>query len=324
MKAKRKQSLLHNEKIGHFIALSFFVFIGYLLYVASANMNYVWKWTSVPQYFAYEEVTELEAKLDGVLIKENNLYYIQNSQNENILIKELNDDFKFDYKLGENLYEGDLIATKKEMKAGPILQGLSVTLKISFFAALITISLAIIVSTMKLSSYIFLRDIATVYITVIRGTPLLVQIFLFYFIVANIFTLDRFVAGFLSLGIFYGAYMAEVLRGAIQSISKGQMEAAKSLGISYFSAMRYIILPQALKRALPTLVGEVISLVKDSSLVSVIAITDLTKVGREIVANTFSPFETWIVIAIVYLSLTSILSYIGHILEKRMASQGGM
>ena len=324
MKPKRKQSLLHNEKIGHFIALSFFVFIGYLLYVASANMNYVWKWTSVPQYFAYEEITELEAKLDGVLIKENNLYYIQNSQNENILIKELNDDFKFDYKLGENLYEGDLIATKKEMKAGPILQGLSVTLKISFFAALITISLAIIVSTMKLSSYIFLRDIATVYITVIRGTPLLVQIFLFYFIVANIFTLDRFVAGFLSLGIFYGAYMAEVLRGAIQSISKGQMEAAKSLGISYFSAMRYIILPQALKRALPTLVGEVISLVKDSSLVSVIAITDLTKVGREIVANTFSPFETWIVIAIVYLSLTSILSYIGHILEKRMASQGGM
>jgi polar amino acid transport system permease protein len=319
----KEKSFLHNEKIGHFIALSFFIFIGYLLYIASSNMNYVWKWTRVPQYFVYEEITEIEAKLDGILVKKNNLYYI-NNKNKDTLLKDLNDDFKFDYKLLESVYEGDLIATKKEIKAGPILQGLSVTLQVSFFAALITISLAMIVSIMKLSSYVFLRDIATVYITVIRGTPLLVQIFLFYFIIANMFTLDRFVAGFLSLGIFYGAYMAEVLRGAIQSISKGQMEASRSLGIPYFSAMRYIILPQALKRALPTLVGEIISLVKDSSLVSVIAITDLTKVGREIVSNTFSPFETWIVIAIVYLSLTSILSYIGHRLEKRMASQGGM
>jgi polar amino acid transport system permease protein len=151
-----------------------------------------------------------------------------------------------------------------------------------------------------------------------------VQIFLFYFIVANIFNLDRTVAGFLSLGIFYGAYMAEVLRGAIQSIDKGQQEAATSLGISYFQAMKHIIMPQALKRALPTLIGEVISLVKDSSLVSIIAITDLTKVGREIVANTFSPFETWIVIALVYLSLTSVLSYLGHKLEQKMASKGGM
>lgn len=320
----KKTPLLQNEKIGHIIALSFFVLLGYSLYIASMNMNYVWKWTSVPQYFAYTEVTELEAKLDGVLVKKNNLYYLKNNDKQDILIKDLNDDFKFDYVLGENIYEGDLIATKQELKAGPILQGLSVTLKISFFALLITISLSMIVATMKLSSYVFLKDIATVYITVVRGTPLLVQIFLFYFIVANIFTLDRFVAGFLSLGIFYGAYMAEVLRGAIQSINKGQMEAAKSLGISYFSAMRHIILPQAFKRALPTLVGEVISLVKDSSLVSVIAITDLTKVGREIVANTFSPFETWIVIAIVYLSLTSVLSYIGYRLEKKLASQGGM
>ena len=177
---------------------------------------------------------------------------------------------------------------------------------------------------MKLSSYQFLKDIATVYITIVRGTPLLVQIFLFYFIVANIFELDRFVAGVLALGIFFGAYMAEILRGAIQSIDKGQLEAANSLGITKFQAMRYIILPQAFKRALPTLVGEMIALIKDSSLVSVISITDLTKVGKEIVANTFSPFETWIVIALVYLSITSVLSYVGHKLEKRMAEKGGM
>ena len=88
--------------------------------------------------------------------------------------------------------------------------------------------------------------------------------------------------------------------------------------------MRHIILPQAFKRALPTLVGEMIALVKDSSLVSVISITDLTKVGKEIVANTFSPFETWIVIALLYLCMTSTISYVGHRIEKRMALKGGI
>jgi polar amino acid transport system permease protein len=321
--SKRKQPILKNNLVGHFIAVLFFIGIGFFFYNAAANMNYIWKWNSVPQYFLYEEITEIEAKADGKLIIEDNKYYIQ-QDTENILIEDLTKDFKFDYAIGEDLYEGDLIATNKETKAGPILKGLLVTLKISFFALLVTISMAIVLAMMKLSSYGFLRDIATVYITIVRGTPLLVQIFLFYFIVANIFELDREVAGFLSLGMFYAAYMAEVLRGAIQSIDKGQMEAATSLGISYFQAMRHIIMPQALKRALPTLVGEVISLVKDSSLVSIIAITDLTKVGREIVANTFSPFETWIVIAMVYLCLTFTLSYFGHKLEKRMQEKGGM
>jgi len=321
---KKKLPILKNEKVGHLIALLFFSIVAYSLYIASINMNYIWKWNSVPQYFVYEEITQIEAKDDGILIQKDNQYFIQNNQKENILIENLNKDYKFDYEIGENVYEGDLIATYKQMKAGPILKGLWVTLKISFFAAIVTIFLGVVTSMMKLSSYVFLKDIATVYITIIRGTPLLVQIFLFYFIVANIFNLDRFVAGFLSLGIFYGAYMAEVLRGAIQSIDKGQMEASLSLGMSHFQAMRKIILPQAIKRALPTLIGEIISLVKDSSLVSIIAITDLTKVGREIVANTFSPFETWIVIALVYLSLTFTLSYIGSKLEKKMASQGGM
>lgn len=177
---------------------------------------------------------------------------------------------------------------------------------------------------MRLSSYQFLNDISAVYITIIRGTPLLVQIFIFYFVIATIFEIDRFLAGALSLGIFFGAYIAEVLRGAIQSIDIGQQEAAKSLGFNYLQTMRLIIIPQALKRALPTLVGEMISLVKDSSLVSVIAITDLTRVGREIVSNTFSPFETWIVIAGMYLCLTAILSYLGHKLENKMKKEGGM
>lgn len=318
----KKQSWTQNKNIGHLIALCFYVVIGYFFYVAASNMNYVWKWNSVPKYFAYEEVTNIEAPIDGKLVLENGVYFIQGEDTAEL--KNLDSSFSFNYQVGDNVYQYDYIATKTQTKAGPILNGLWVTLKISFFSAILTFIIGIIVAFMKLSHLSFLRSIATVYITIVRGTPLLVQIFLFYFIVANIFELERFVAGVLSLGIFFGAYMAEILRGAIQSIDKGQLEAARSLGITNFQAMRYIILPQAFKRALPTLVGEMIALVKDSSLVSVISITDLTKVGKEIVANTFSPFETWIVVALLYLCITSILSFIGHRIEKRMHAKGGM
>ena len=320
--AKKHQSLAQNKNVGHLIALCFYIAVGYFLYIAASNMNYIWKWNSIPDYFVYTETKTVEAPANGKLIVQDGIYYLENSD-ERVKLN-LDASYKFSYVLGEDVYEGDYIATKSQKKTGPILNGLWITLKISFFAAILTFIIGTIVAFMKLSSYQFLKDIATVYITIVRGTPLLVQIFLFYFIVANIFELDRFVAGVLALGIFFGAYMAEILRGAIQSIDKGQLEAANSLGISKFQAMRHIILPQAFKRALPTLVGEMIALVKDSSLVSVISITDLTKVGKEIVANTFSPFETWIVIALVYLSITSVLSYIGHRLEKNMASKGGI
>jgi len=318
----KKEAFLQNKNVGHVIAFLFYVAIGYFFYLAAANMNYVWKWNSVPKYFVYEEMINIEAPANGVLVEQNGKYFVQGD--EKVQIDQLDSTYNFDYEVGEDVYSGDYIASKSVTKMGPILNGLWVTLKISFFAAILTLIIGIVLAFMKLSSYQFLKDIATVYITVIRGTPLLVQIFLFYFIIANIFELERFVAGVLSLGIFFGAYMAEILRGAIQSIDKGQLEAAKSLGITKFQAMRYIILPQAFKRALPTLVGEMISLVKDSSLVSVISITDLTKVGKEIVANTFSPFETWIVVALLYLSITSILSFIGHRLEKKMALKGGI
>lgn len=320
--SKKHQSLAQNKNLGHLIALMFYITVGYFLYIAASNMNYVWKWNSIPDYFVYTEIKTVEAPVDGKLAVEDGIYYIQSNDDKTKL--NLDSTYKFSYNVGEDVYQGDALAKKSEKKIGPVLSGLWVTLKISFFAAILTFVIGVLVALMKLSTYQFLKDIATVYITIVRGTPLLVQIFLFYFIVANIFELDRFVAGVLALGIFFGAYMAEVLRGAIQSIDKGQIEAANSLGISKFQAMRYIILPQAFKRALPTLVGEMIALVKDSSLVSVISITDLTKVGKEIVSNTFSPFETWIVIALVYLTITSTMSYIGHKLEKKMAAKGGM
>lgn len=285
-------------------------------------MNYIWKWNSVPKYFAYEKESTIQAPFDGKVILKNGIIEIKGSKG----VK----DFKVSkgYKIlvdnNDDVYQDDDLASYTTWKPGPLMNGLFVTLKISGVALVIAFFLASFLAFMRISNYQFLKDIATFYIAVIRGTPLLVQIFIFYFIIATIFNIERFYAGAISLGLFYGAYIAEVLRGAIQSIDKGQTEAAKSLGMNYVQTMANIVMPQAFKRALPALVGEMIALVKDSSLVSVISITDLTKVGREIVANTFSPFETWLVVAMIYFSITFSLSIIGRRLENRMKKQGGM
>jgi len=320
--AKGKQTLLHNKAFGHVVAVAFYVAFGYLLFTAASNMNYIWKWTSVPKYFAYEKVEIIPAPLDGTIQVRGSALIIHGRDDSKEI--EIDKSYSLTVKDGDSVYENDAIAKKASMQIGPLLEGLLVTLEISGLAAILAFSIGSLLAFMRISSYQFLKDIATVYIAIIRGTPLLVQIFIFYFIIATIFELERFLAGAISLGLFFGAYIAEVLRGAIQSIDKGQYEAAKSLGMNYTQTMIYIIMPQALKRALPTLVGEMIALVKDSSLVSVISITDLTKVGREIVANTFSPFETWLIIAAVYFAITFLLSVLGHKIEMKMKKQGGM
>ncbi len=319
--ARKKESLLKNKTFGHILAGGFYFLLLYALYIAATHMNYIWKWNSVPKYFAYEKKIELDAPFDGVVHIKGDKIVIVDSDGQKKEIK--TDGYKIDVKDGDEVYEGDTLAYKTKWTAGPLLQGLFVTLEISLYAAILAFVIGWILTFMRISGYQFLDDIATVYITIIRGTPLLVQIFIFYFIIATIFNLERFVAGAASLGLFYGAYIAEILRGAIQSVDKGQTEASKSLGMNYIQTMGYIIMPQALKRALPALVGEIIALVKDSSLVSVISITDLTKVGREIVANTFSPFETWLIVAAMYFSITFTLAVIGHRYEKKLKAKGG-
>jgi len=323
MPKQHHHSILKNKTFGHVLAVLFFIGVGYLFFTAASNMNYIWKWTSVPKYFAYEKVITEDAPFDGVVSIQGDKLTIQSNDGEEHTIS-LAGEFSPTVADGDVVFMYDTVASTTQWTAGPLLMGLKVTLQISAISALLALIIGTIVAFMRMSSYQFFNDIGAVYVTIIRGTPLLVQIFIFYFIIATIFELDRFLAGAMSLGIFFGGYIAEVLRGAIQSIDKGQYEAAKSLGMNYAQTMTFIIMPQALKRALPTLVGEMIALVKDSSLVSVISITDLTKVGREIVANTFSPFETWLIIAGMYFSITAILSYVGHRIEKRMRKQGGM
>ena len=320
---KHRPSLLESPGFGKIGAALFYMILALGLFLAATKMNYSWKWNSVPKYFAYEKVETIPADFDGTVKVEGNRLILIGNDGEKKSI-ELPKGYAPAVSDGEEVYEGDALAEAKHWVPGPLVNGLIVTLKVSGLGALLAFAIAILLAFMRISKYPVLQYIASAYITVIRGTPLLVQIFIFYFIIATIFEMPRFYAGAMSLGLFYGAYIAEVLRGAIQSIDRGQYEAAKSLGMNYAQTMTYIIMPQALKRALPALVGELIALVKDSSLVSVISITDLTKVGREIVANTFSPFETWLIVAAMYFAVTSILSFIGHRLEKRMKLKGGM
>ncbi|MDR2789638.1 MAG: amino acid ABC transporter permease [Campylobacteraceae bacterium] len=323
---KRHTPFFENKIVGHAIAVFIFAALAVALYYATTvKINYIWQWNSIPNYFVYEEEDGIKAPYSGdVVIKEGILTIMPDNELEgekpfSLSVK----GFERVSENGEYVYEDETIASKTILKRGPIVNGLIVTVQVSMLALLIAFVMGAVTALIRLSKYQFLKDIAIVYITVIRGTPLLVQMSLFYFIIASILKIDGFYAGALSLGIFYGAYIAEVLRGAIQSIDKGQHEAAKSLGMNAFQTISSIIVPQALRRALPTLINEVISLVKDSSLVSVIAITDLTRVGREIASQTFNAFEAWITIAGIYLIITFTLSIIGSRIEARMKERGG-
>jgi polar amino acid transport system permease protein len=195
-----------------------------------------------------------------------------------------------------------------------------VTIEISFISLFFAIVLGLIFGLMRVSKNITSRNLALTYVEIIRGTPLLVQIFIVYFFIGTVLNLDKFTAGVVALSIFTGAYVVEIIRAGIQSIPTGQMEAARSLGMSYPQAMIYVILPQAFKRTLPPLAGQFINLIKDSSLVSVIAITDLTKAGREVVSGSFAPFEVWFTVAALYLVVTGSLSWAIQMLEKRLSA----
>ena len=202
--------------------------------------------------------------------------------------------------------------------AGPLLRGLGVTLEISALSLLCTLILGLTTALFRLSDSFSARAIARGYLELIRNTPLLIQIFFVYFVVAPVLNIGAFASAILALSLFEGAYAAEILRAGIVSLHRGQWEAAHSLGLGAFDTYRDVILPQAIRRVLPPLAGQGISLIKDSSLVSTIAIYELTMQGQRIVAETFLAFEIWFTVAAIYLILTFGLSLVVHMLERRM------
>lgn len=218
-----------------------------------------------------------------------------------------------------SIVPGTIISIKKVgWHAGPILRGTGMTIFISFTSILLAIFLGTLMGLWRVSSSDVLRFISKTYVELVRGTPLLVQIYVFYFFIGKALDLSNLQAGIAALSFFAGAYVAEIIRAGIQSIPKGQMEASRALGMSYFQAMRYIILPQAFRRILPPLAGQFISLIKDSSLVSIISLNEITFSAQQSITTTFATFEIWFAAAGVYLILTSALSAFTHYLERRL------
>ena len=231
--------------------------------------------------------------------------------------------------------------------------GVVLTIVITIVAYVITLVIGLIMGLARLSKNPIIYTIATLYVEIARGVPMLVLLlyvsfvgipmviswtnslgatmlawtwlpgFLHGFAQAlvdyNIRNVSEIVRGVIGLSIGYGAYSAEVFRAGIQSIEKGQMEAARSLGMSYFQAMRFIILPQAIRRILPPLGNDFIALLKDSSLVSALSVQELTMLGRQNVARTFRTFETWNMVALLYLIMTFALSFLVRQIERRMS-----
>ncbi|MCI6284361.1 amino acid ABC transporter permease [Selenomonas sp.] len=209
----------------------------------------------------------------------------------------------------------DLIATSFPL----LLLGAGITIKITAMSVALGIFIGLFVGIARICRVRPLRWIAAVYVDFFRGTPLLVQIFLFYFAVPVITgqRIDPYVAAVGSCGINSGAYIAEIVRAGIQSIDDGQMEAGRSLGMTWTQTMRYIIVPQAMKRVIPPLGNEFIALLKDSSLVSVIGFEELTRRGQLIIAKTYASLEIWFSVAIIYLIMTLTISRLVAFLEKR-------
>ncbi len=212
----------------------------------------------------------------------------------------------------------DYILSKEDTGwiAGPMLQGLAVTLKVSFFGLIGAFTVGLTTALLRRSDSVVARTLATINLELSRNTPLLIQIFFIYFVLGPVLGINRFFSAILALSLFDGAYTAEIIRSGIEAVPKGQYEAARALGLSPVITWWKIILPQALRRILPPLTSQSISLVKDSALVSTIAIYDLTLQAQGIIAETYLTFEIWFVVAIMYLAITLSLSVLVGFLEK--------
>ncbi|MDX6751463.1 amino acid ABC transporter permease [Geminicoccaceae bacterium 1502E] len=228
-----------------------------------------------------------------------------------------------------------------------LLTGLMSTLRLAFWGTIAAAIIGLVTGLCRTSSNLFLRSVARLYVELIRNIPPLVFIFVFYFFISGqimpVLGIDAFVrsaspesvavvellfspiglfsnflAGVICLSLFEGAYISEIVRAGIQSIDKGQWEAARAIGLSRFNVLRDVILPQAIRKILPPLAGQFITLVKDSAIVSLISIQELTYVATEVAATTTRVFETWIVVGFLYFAVCYSLALLFGRLEKKM------
>jgi len=295
---------------------------------ASKQINYAWQWHRVPDRFFTNKVIKSDTKgeisnitiLDGtaaIEVKTPDGIETFNVPEKDLILRR-----------GDFVSPGTILAESRSLKAGVLIEGLKLTLFISFFASIFGIIIGLFGGLGRVSKNPGLRWLSVTYVEIIRGSPLMVQILIWYFVIGTLVnenlsmmgmsTIPPTGWGIISLSIFAGAYVTEIIRGGIESVPKGQMEAARSSGMTYIQAMTHIILPQAFKTSMPALTGQFISLIKDSSLLGIISIRELTKSSREIVASTMMTFEFFLILAVLYLVLTFPLSMFVKYLENKV------
>lgn len=227
------------------------------------------------------------------------------------------------FEWGKDIYMSFYNAIVPDQRYLAYLQGLKITLLISFFAIILGILIGMLVAVLKVTANNYktkwLSSICNVYINVIRGTPLMVQLLIIYNLIFTSRNSNEIVIGAVCFGINSGAYVAEIIRAGIESIDKGQMEAGRSLGLNYIQTMIKIILPQAIRNILPALGNEFIVLIKETSVASVIAVTDLTKAAQYIGSRTWDILPPLIIAAFCYLVIVMGLSRLMSIFERRLA-----
>lgn len=317
----------HNTWVGVFCVLTFLMVS--MFYYATQKIAYNWRWNRVPIYFAYKDTIEIQSEIAGEVES-----ITIDGKEASVTVKGI--DTTESYKVpadgiivekGEYISLEDTLATSSEWKPGLLIIGLWLTLKLSVMATIIGILIGVVGGICRISANPALKWSIIVYVELIRGSPLLVQILIWYFVLGTVINdllaayglgrIPAFWYAVASLACFAGAYVTEIVRGGIQSIHRGQTEAARSSGMSYAQSMWHIILPQAMRRILPPLAGQFISLIKDSSLLGIIAIRELTKATREAVTASLQPFELYMLCAILYLVLTFGLSMFVQYLERR-------
>lgn len=198
------------------------------------------------------------------------------------------------------------------------LQGWLVTVLISAAALTLSLLISIFFALARRSRLLPLRYLAMLYVEVVRGTPLLVQILVFFYVVADAFGVsNRYAVGILTLALFAGAYLSEIIRAGIESVGESQLESAQAIGLTTFQTYRFVIIPQVVRRILPPLAGQFASLIKDSSLLSIIAVSEFTLNAQEINSFTFSTLESYLPLAVGYLLLTLPISLFSRYLEQK-------
>lgn len=198
------------------------------------------------------------------------------------------------------------------------LKGLGLTMQVTVYAVLIGVAIGLLVAVARILKLRGLQRLAKLYVDVIRGTPVVVQLIIIYYAILGSSSWPKVLVAAIAFGINSGAYVSELIRAGILAVDRGQMEAARSLGLSYFQSMRFVVIPQAVKNILPALVSEAIVLIKETAVCGYIALDDLTRAGNIIRGRTFDPYTPFILVALIYLYVTSLLSIFAGKLEWRL------